>query len=101
MKGITMTGSDWRTVQIYLSTDGIAEVEVDVESSALRCSCPAYPTRSSCKHTKLVSSKMRSNGGTYPVQISSRANASETKKANESAENFRQFVIKYGKVEVL
>lgn len=101
MKGITMTGSDWRTVQIYLSEDGVAEVEVDVESAALRCTCPSYEGRSACKHTKLVHSKMKTNGGTYPVQISSRASALETKKANENATEFRQFVIKYGKVEVL
>lgn len=101
MKGMTMAGSDWRTVQIYLSEDGVYEVEVDIESSALRCTCSQYEVRNSCKHTRKVEAKMKSNGGNYPVQISSRATAAETRKANRSSKEFREFVIKYGKVEVV
>lgn len=101
MKGMTMTGADWRTVQIYLSENGVSEVEVDIESAALRCNCEMYSSRRQCKHVRIVEAKMKKNGGTYPVQISSRASAAETKRANRSSKEFRDFVIKYGKVEVL
>lgn len=101
MKGVTMAGSDWRTVQIYLSENGIAEVEVDIESSSLRCNCEMHESRKTCKHVRMVESKMKKNGGTYPVQISSRATESETRKANKNSKEFRSFVIKYGKIEVL
>lgn len=101
MKGDIMADPEWRTVQIYLSEHGIFEVEVDTSSSDLRCTCPGFVSRGNCKHIRMVSMKMKGNGGTYPVQISNKASAEETKKASESSKEFREFVLKYGKIEVL
>lgn len=96
-----MTKAEWRTVQFFLSARGVFEVEIDLESDSVRCTCPGFEARSSCKHTRKVVSRARDNGGVYPLQVSSRATNNETKDANESTEAFRDFVVKYGKIEVI
>jgi hypothetical protein len=101
MKDSIMETHEWRTAQIFLSIRGIFEVDVDIESQDIRCSCPGFETRKICKHTRFVIKKVTENDGTYPLKISSRATASETKSAQESYESFRDFAVKYGKIEIL
>ncbi len=96
-----MAKADWRTVQMFLSSRGIFEVEIDLESDNVKCTCPGFQARNVCKHSRLVVSKARTNGGIYPLQVSSKATVSETNRANMSSESFRDFVIKYGKIEVI
>lgn len=93
--------SEWRTLQLFLSTRGVYEVELNMDDSALRCTCAGYVTRQYCKHTRWVQTRMRNNGGTYPMHVSTRAPAFEAKTANQSPEAFRDFVLKYGKIEVI
>jgi hypothetical protein len=44
---------------------------------------------------------MLANNGIYPVEVSNKASREESSIAKEDPENFRQFLVKYGRVEVL
>lgn len=101
MKESLVATTDWRTVQLFLSVRGVFEVEVDLATSDVRCNCPSFTTRSSCRHANLVEVRMDENGGTYPLKVSSKAPAGEATRARDSAKEFRDFVVKYGKVEVV
>ena len=96
--------SDLRLVQVFLSQTqnpgpGIYEVSSN-ESGDLFCTCPGYRARSVCKHTKFVNARIDSNKGHYPLEISSRATEEDTAKAKRSNQDFREFVIRFGKIEV-
>mgnify|MGYP006268058613 CR=1 FL=1 len=95
-----MTTPEWRTVQFFLSPRGVYEVSIDLNSDNIFCTCPAFDNRNVCKHTRTVTARARRNGGIYPLKVSSRATDDESLAANESEESFREFVIKYGHVEV-
>ncbi len=101
MKDATML-SDWRTVQLFLSEDGIAEVEVDaLRPYQARCNCKAGAAKGKCAHIKRVREVMDANNGHYTVHIPVEIEEEEADLAMEDAESFRKFIIKYGKVEVL
>jgi len=100
MKDSTMAKQEWRTVQFFLSPRGVFEVDVDLESEDVRCTCPGYEARKICKHVRTVVSRAEKNNGVYPLKVSSRAPAHETSTAIGSPETFRDFVIKYGYIEV-
>ena len=103
MKG-GYVSQDMRLVQVFLSQSqtpgpGIYEVSVD-DNEKLSCTCPGFRGRASCKHVKFVKTRIESNNGNYPLEISSRATKAEADKAKNSNQDFREFVIKYGKIEV-
>ena len=75
--------------EVYLSKDG-----------DLTCTCPGFKGRANCKHVKLVKERIDGNNGAYPMEISTKATQEEADEASESDETFREFVVKYGKVEV-
>lgn len=92
-----------RLIQIFLSptaSPGPAIFEVSSIEGSLRCTCQGFKGRTSCKHTRFVTARIKSNNGTYPLEISTEATEEDTLKAQESPEEFRKFVIKFGKVEV-
>ena len=96
--------SELKLIQVFLSQTqtpgpGIYEVSVDGEE-VLHCTCPGYRGRGTCKHTKFVSSRIKNNDGNYPLEISSKATIEEAEKAKESNDNFREFILKFGKIEV-
>lgn len=101
MKEQMMSESDWRTVQMFLTTSGVYEVEINIEDYDVRCSCLGYKTRLTCAHVSAVDKAAKNNGGTYPIKISSRASEEDSEVAQVSKEAFREFVLKYGKVEVM
>lgn len=93
-----------RLVQVFLSQTstphpGIYEVSVK-ENGTLTCTCPGFRARLVCKHVKFVKARIETNNGTYPLEISYRATDVEADKARESNTAFREFVIKFGKIEV-
>jgi hypothetical protein len=47
-----------------------------------------------------VQARIDSNNGAYPLAISDRATKEDALKAKESNLEFREFVIKFGKIEV-
>jgi hypothetical protein len=93
-----------RLVQVFLSqsqTPGPGIFEVNANGvGTLSCTCPGYNVRKSCKHTKFVQNRIDNNNGSYPLEISSRATKEDALKAKESNDEFRDFVIKFGKIEV-
>jgi len=93
-----------KLVQIFLGGantpgPGIFEVSLDKDKNFI-CTCPGFAGRGICKHTKFVSSRVKQNHGTYPLEISTRVTDEDTDKAHESPEEFRKFIIKFGKIEV-
>lgn len=101
MKEIMTNEKDWRTVQMFLTGSGVFEVEVNLDTQEVRCSCQGYLVRKTCAHSNKVSSAARENGGTYPIRISSNATDEDAEVAQYSREAFRNFVLKFGKVEVM
>ncbi|CAB4152494.1 Zinc finger, SWIM-type [uncultured Caudovirales phage] len=100
MKDKLMLDAEWRTIQFFLSPRGVFEVQVNTHEEGIRCNCPGYETRKMCKHVRLVEARADENNGTYPLKVSSRATSKETEAATESSESFRNFVVKYGYIEV-
>lgn len=93
---------DWRTVQLFLDENGVAEVEVDVENNKkVRCTCKTFSSSARCKHVKYVRNLMEQNDGHYSVQIDVNVPDEEAIKAMSTREGFREFVLKYAKVEVI
>ena len=95
---------DERLVQVFLSQTstphpGIYEVSVK-ENGTLKCTCPGFRARLVCKHVKFVKTRIETNNGTYPLEISHRATDVEADKAKESNVALREFIIKFGKIEV-
>lgn len=100
MKGLRME-SDWRTIQVFLDDTGVCEVQADHHNPfILKCTCKGFKFNR-CQHTKHVRDTMQSNDGQYTVQINADIDPAEAAIAMESAEAFRRFIIKYGKVEVI
>jgi hypothetical protein len=103
MKGPSVR-QDLRLIQVFLSQSqttapGIYEVSVD-EKNALFCTCPGFQGRSTCKHAKFVQARIETNKGTYPLEISDRATTDDAETAKKSNKHFREFVIRFGKIEV-
>lgn len=93
-----------KLIQLFLSPGmspgpSIYEVSMEQDSNFI-CTCSGYKGRSTCKHIKFVEARVKRNNGSYPLELSSRATKEEAEKAKESPEEFRKFVIKYGKIEV-
>ena len=96
--------TDKRLLQVFLSQSmspgpGIYEVSSDKDAK-LYCTCPGFNGRSKCKHTAFVDARAKHNDGHYPLELSGKASDEDAKKAHTSPEEFRKFVIKYGKIEV-
>lgn len=96
-----MTTENWRTVQLFLSSTGVFEVEVNTDTRNIRCNCPNFEKRRTCAHEKFVDDSAKNNDGIYPVKISPKATEEELMGAEESPEAFRNFIVKHGKVEVI
>jgi len=93
-----------KLVQIFLSQGatpgpGIYEVSLTAQKVFI-CTCPGYEGRGTCKHVSFVKAKVKDNDGTYPLEISTRCKDEDADKAMLSPEDFREFIIKFGKIEV-
>lgn len=106
MKGRKVEDDKLRLVQVFLSQNktpgpGVYEVSVDVDNDQkLYCNCPGYQGRATCKHVRFVKNRIEHNGGNYPLEISSKATQEDADKARDSNRAFREFVIKFGRIEV-
>ncbi|CAB4148140.1 Zinc finger, SWIM-type [uncultured Caudovirales phage] len=104
MREFQMT-DDFRLMQVFLPQNnvpgpGIYEVSVG-DDDEFNCTCPGFSGRARCKHVAFVKARIETNNGTYPLEISSRATTDDAAKAQKSTKDFREFIIKFGKVEVL
>lgn len=102
MRGMRVE-SPWRTAQVFISSQlaGVFEVEVETKTKELRCSCPVFAKTKDCKHTSFVFTRMERNSGHYAILIPENIPEFIARAANTSQESFRDFVIKFAKVEVL
>jgi len=102
MRELPMT-TDWRVVQLFLSAQavGVFEVEIDTFNKNLRCSCPVWGKRNDCKHSRFVADRLRKNNGHYTIVIPEEVDEAEAVEAHDDPAKFREFVIKYSKIEVL
>lgn len=100
-----MNDKEYRLLQVFLSQSsgapgpGIFEVS-GTDDQLFKCTCPGYAVRNSCKHIRHVQEKIAKNGGAYPLELSTKATNEEAKKAMTSNEEFRKFILKYGRIEV-
>lgn len=94
-----------RLIQVFLSQQegnpgpNIFEVSTDKEKH-LECNCPGFVVKQVCKHVKLVSARIELNGGVYPFEFADTVTTSQILSAMKTEMGFREFIIKYGKVEV-
>jgi len=102
MKGGSVRTS-WRTIQLFISAQaaGIFEVEVDTDTRKLRCNCPKWRKTFDCKHVRFVNERMVMNDGHYSILIPEEVPEELALTASDTAEKFREFVVKYAKIEVL
>jgi hypothetical protein len=97
--------NDLKLVQVFLpqanvAGPGIYEVSVG-DPNEFYCTCPGFVSRMKCKHINFVKARIETNNGNYPLEISSRATPEDAERAKESNREFREFIIKFGKVEVI
>ena len=95
--------SPWRTVQQFISAhgSGVFEVALDTDTKDTRCTCPVWNKRGTCKHTTFVKMKMMVNQGHYSIRVSNDVSEDLAIEVSDDPEKFREFIIKYGKIEVL
>ncbi len=102
--GALMT-SEWRVIQLFLPPqDGelhIYEVEMETTTRRVRCNCHAYQAKSTCKHERIVKTRMKQNGGQYPLNLHVNASTHDSSELFKDRQKFREFIIRYGQVEVL
>jgi hypothetical protein len=93
---------EWRTVQLFLGDEGVSEASIaEHDSSKVRCTCAVFTASSKCKHTRWVRKKMDENHGVFSVKVPDSMDDEEAMDALQNTSDFRDFVIKYGKVVVL
>lgn len=95
--------AEWRILQVFLSPrqPAIYEVELNLDSQEVRCTCPTYKGRQTCRHLKFVKARMDGNDGNYPLMVAEKAESENIEEVMSTPDKFREFVVKYGKVEVL
>jgi hypothetical protein len=93
---------DWRTVQLFLTKDYVAEVEVNsLNNIQIRCTCLNHSKLRGCNHVKYVKTHMMNNDGHYAIHIPEEVDEDVAQMAMTDSALFRQFIIDYGKVEVI
>jgi hypothetical protein len=101
MKGPSMSSS-WRTVQQFISEQaiGVFDVDVNTDTKETRCNCPVWSKKGSCKHTQFVNFRIKHTGH-YSILVPNEVPEEMAEQANEDPAKFREFVVKYAKIEVL
>lgn len=84
----------WKTVQFFLSSDGVCEVQISHDCE-LRCTCDGYGNRRKCRHINLCSAKLKN--GQYPIEITGDIPDDLLVEARTSPTAFRTIILKYGK----
>lgn len=81
---------------------GPSIIEVGVtQDKKVVCNCAKFILKNTCRHSRYILSQMDDNGGEYPYGVSSRATKEDKDKAQLSNKNFREFIVKFGTIEVI
>lgn len=95
----------WRIAQVFLSSNtaalGIFEVYISGDGCTVRCTCPGYEARSTCKHVDHVNKVLADNDGEYPIEMTGGPDLSDLDFDSMSDEDFRNLVVRHGVIEVL
>lgn len=101
MRGTGMA-TEWLTVQVFLSEDGVFEVEANSDDyRKMRCNCSGFFSSKKCRHTKHIRKRIEDNGGTYSILLPDDLSDDAVEEAMSSSESFRDLIIHHAKVEVL
>jgi SWIM zinc finger len=92
-----------KPLQFFLDKSGVSTVSLGEDEKTLTCDCPTFKKKQKCKHATWVTERVDKSTGVYPVQVSKRATEDEMKAAfiGGSLEVYKDFMLKYGRVEVL
>jgi len=86
----------------YSATSGPTIIEVGVnDSRKVVCNCNRFIANTSCKHARFVKYSMDKNNGVYDNGVSHRATKDDHYKASLSSKNRREFVARFGTIEVI
>jgi len=97
-----------KVVQFFLTNDdelpALYEVHLVKESRRLVCTCPGFKGRDICKHIKFVRSRITSDGVTSHYALRLDEDTPEPvleSVAKMSPQEYRDFISRYGIIEVL
>lgn len=101
--------SEWRTIQIFLGKDlnkngaaEISEVSIWIDApNCIQCTCKLYSKAEICEHVLFVENKMKKNNGSFGLAIPDHVPNELAYEAFSSSESSRDFVLYYGKIEVI
>jgi hypothetical protein len=99
-----MNVEEWRTIQIFLSNQGVHDVEANTEDSKmLRCNCPHFLRSGRCKHAKFVKDKMEASDGHYSIEMNENDAPPEdvVLEAIKDPKSFRELLVRYADIEVI
>jgi len=100
--------SNYRTIQVFLNKklniDGAPEVyEVSIHADGptdIRCSCSTFGNIGYCTHSIKVSKKIEKNNGSFGLLVPENVPDELAHQAFSSSESSREFILKYGKIEI-
>ena len=78
----------------------IVEVGLTTDNKVV-CNCAKFAPKQSCRHSRYIKALMDDNLGEYPYGTNSRATAEDIAKSKLSNKNFREFIVKFGSIEVI
>lgn len=93
---------DVMLLQFFLSQEPntfIHEVGIDKNGDVV-CSCSIWSSKGSCKHSVFVISNMEEDGD-YLAELLGDFTDEELAESMTSEENYRKFIVKYGKIEAI
>ena len=86
----------------YSATSGPTIIEVGLtDSKKVICNCNRFITSTNCKHARFVKYSMEKNNGIYDNGVSHRATQDDQHRASLSSKNRREFVARFGTIEVI
>lgn len=85
---ICLDNKTMKVVEVYLETD----------TDELWCSCGR---KRLCRHIEMVQGRMAANGGFYPMVYVSKPSRRDVAKATLNPDEYREFVLKHTRIEVL
>ena len=103
-----MADEDYRVVQFFLTSDdelpAVYEVGLLKVKKVLVCTCPGYRGRKICKHVAYVKDRVLEGGESshYTMKLDPKTPDDVISRVPAmTKEEYRDFVIQYGSIEVL
>ena len=100
-----MVDNSVKLLQQFLTTSagpGPSIVEVSLtDDRRVVCNCLKFEPKQSCRHSRYIKALMDDNKGEYPYGTNSRATPEDIAKSKLSNKNFREFIVKFGSIEVI